>query len=1807
MKKLFYSILFMLLPMVTMAETYSQLWKSVEQANRKDQPKTVIQRLQTIVQKAEADREWGHFIKAHLQMVSRQEDITPDSLRPQLERLEALLAEKGSGDVALDAVCNSVMGHVYASLSENPMFAMRFPEMSEDSCRAASKRFYAKSIANMQALTKEKASQYEPLMVQGDGARIFDNDLAHVLFFEAQAYDQAVAYYKKQGNDAAACLSAFYKIQKERFDDVREIHKSKYKARLDSLINEYQNLPEAGEVAIERFNFMDNATDATSQEKIEYIDHALRTWPTWPRMAILRNARQRITLPSFHVHFPETSVIPDRPIAVNITSVININHLEMKVTKLSMTGAEEFDPNNEKDMKMLRSLMADKPLYVDSRDYYGLPDYKEVNDTMNIIPLPVGIYLVEFTTDNREVSTERLLLHVSNLRLMDMDMPGKQVRLIAVNATTGKPVGGAKVILQFRQWKNGRYNESEEILTTESNGEVTFSSTLTPYRFRVTTQNDKALPWQSISTSWQVKQDTEGITRNNKRVQIYTDRAIYRPKQVMQASVMTYENDFYARNANVLSGQTLDLKLLDNMGKELQTESVTTDEWGVANVSFQIPETDRTGMFTIVASSKDDRSLQVRRYVRVEEYKRPTFTVSIDDYELPYKVGDTITVRGWAKTYAGVPVQNAKVTYSAMSRTAGWWRRYMIDASDIGETYRDEIQTAADGSFEMRLPIVVSQPGVTTKYFFNECGLNVDVVSLSGESHSAQRYFRVSNKETMLMLSDFSEYQCLENLQKAQFSFVNNAGTPVSAKVTYRIDDGEKHVIDANMAVSIDFSGVAEGRHKLYAYCETDSLEQSFILFSLDDERPVIDTDAWSYDSPGLYNAPINFVEGEPVKIQIGTSRDDQTVFYAIISEKEVLEEGSFVLSNANHNRSFIYKEEWGDGIALRYSWTRNGKVYTFVERLHRPEKPTNLELEWTSFRDKLMPGQKEEWTISVKGTDGKPAAAHMIATIYDKSLEELAPHSLPLNLNYYSFTPHIYTSQRNLQSQMFLYGEQTFRPLDVKDLTFYQLCIPDFSGFGDLSEVVVVGYGGQKKMMSRAMPLMAKAMANDEAKVFDVMESKAVNQYEQELPVVADEETTTNDVQIRENLNETAAFMPTLVTDKNGNVSIKFTLPEALTTWRFLGLAHDKQMNNGSITGEAVSQKPLMVQPNMPRFLREGDKTTLLATIANTTDKQLGGQATLQLLNAETEKVVYQANTQFTVGAENTGSVSFQLPANLVPDVYICKIIAKTKTYSDGEQQYLPVISKRELITTTRAITQVKAGKTTVNLDELFGKGTQNEKVSIEYTNNPAWLMVDALPAVIHECDENANAINYSAALYAASLVRDLKLQGVKAEVETDSLGAKVTNLTTKLSQMQNADGSFSWYPEMPGSPYITLEVARNIVRLEKLQGISDEAKSIVAQAMKYLAVNINKEVAELRKAQSKGMKNPLPSELAMDYLYLRALRGEKLGRTDSDNVSYLLGLLKNASASLSIYGKANMAVAFAKSVDGADKNVAEDLMESVMQYSVATDIMGRYFDTPKAHLSWRNYTIPTETAAIEALQMLRPDDKQSVAQMQQWLLNEKRTQLWDTPINSTSAIYAFLNGNLNALDDVAEPAKILLDGKTLLTSGKERGYFKTTETGRHRQVVFDKKQQGISFGSVMTEAMQKVDDVKAVDDNSLHVKRELIAPSDQLKVGDKVTVRITVRADRDMDFLEVEDNRAACLEPVVQTSGYRYGAYVASRDTKTCYYFHHIAKGMPVVMETEYYIDRSGEFVSGLATARCAYAPEFSARAEVMTISSK
>ena len=428
------------------------------------------------------------------------------------------------------------------------------------------------------------------------------------------------------------------------------------------------------------------------------------------------------------------------------------------------------------------------------------------------------------------------------------------------------------------------------------------------------------------------------------------------------------------------------------------------------------------------------------------------------------------------------------------------------------------------------------------------------------------------------------------------------------------------------------------------------------------------------------------------------------------------------------------------------------------------------------------------------------------------------------------------------------------------------------------------------------------------------------------------------------------------------------------------------------------------------------------------------------------------------------------------------------------------------------------------------------------------------------------------------------------------------------KLQKLQMGDGAWTWYPGMPGSFYMTVAVSEMLVRLNALTGAQSATSSMLNSAFGFMGQEIVELVKELKEAEKKGHGVSFPSYKALQWLYLVTLDARQLPADVQKANSYLIELLKKDIKRQSIYDKALSAVIFQK----IDAQRAKEYAQSLKEYTVYREEMGRYYDTPRAGYSWFDYKIPTQSIAIEALQAITPNDTETIDEMQRWLLQQKRTQAWDTPINSVNAVYAFLKGQEFRLVETQKMATINLDVKTvaLPKATAAIGYVKT-ELPKGKRLTIRKTSDGTSWGAVYAQFFQPAKNV-ADTGSGFAIKREIIASNtssaspSSYRVGDRLRVRLTISADRDYDFVQVVDKRAACMEPVKQLSGYHHGGYITPRDNTTCYFYDMLSKGTHVI-ETEYYIDRAGTYETGTATIECAYSPEFRAVTHSETLNIK
>jgi hypothetical protein len=1076
---------------------------------------------------------------------------------------------------------------------------------------------------------------------------------------------------------------------------------------------------------------------------------------------------------------------------------------------------------------------------------------------------------------------------------------------------------------------------------------------------------------------------------------------------------------------------------------------------------------------------------------------------------------------------------------------------------------------------------------------------------------------------------------------------LNAAGKDLEAQAQYQIDGGEWHKVNTNTPFALLSTGLKSGKHTFKVTCENETIERTFVLFALDDLVPVTETDDWFYQSATEFPR-----DGKPVTVQVGSSAEDVHIVYSIFAGNKLIERGAVDKSNQLFNLKITYEEAYENGLLLTFAWVKNQHCYSHTATIQRPMPDKNLTLEWTTFRDRLKPGQQEEWTLSIKDAEGKAVDAQLMATLYDKSLDQIANHqwrltpylSIPLPSTAWHFAtyPEVSSSER-----------YDWKRLDVKELL-----LSHFDG-----DLIPTPYRHRTRMFNAARvdgdhilydeaipmaePMMKERVTMAKADMTDAEEAKAS---------IDNEETEQEpQMEMRENLNETAFFYPQLTTDKDGHVALKFTLPESLTTWRFMGLAHTKDMYYGAISATTVAQKDVMVQPNMPRFLREGDQATITTRIFNMGEKNLQGKAQLKLLNAETNAVVFEQSKPVTLKAGGTCSVTFDYTPDANNPLLICQMMVSGKGFSDGEQHYLPILPASERVIVTQSITQHHPGTATVDLTKLVPADARQTKITVEYTDKPAWLMIQSLPALGFTFDDNA--ISLAASYYANALgqhIIDQQPEAKKAfqlwkqEAEQTSLTSaleqnqelkdvvlsetpwvldaidentqkrrladffdqnlmqqRLSSTIAKLEKLQRYDGSWSWWPDMPGSFYMTVAVSEMLVRLNDMAGQQKPIEQMLTNAFRFMGKEMVEEVEDIKKwAKEEGREPYFPSHKALQWLYLATLDGRELPSDVQKANDYLIKLLKKDIKSQDLYDKALTAVVLSKSEPAR----AAEYVQSLKEYTVFKEETGRYYDTPRAGYSWFDYKIPTQTVAIEAIQRITPDDKQTIREMQRWLLQEKRTQAWDTPVNSVNAIYAFLMDDKSPLSVKNDHAQLKADGKPLDAPKATAaiGYVKTSVPAKAKTFTVEKTTEDTSWGAVYAQFTQATKNI-ADHGTGFKVTRELLTADGKapqtLKVGDRVKMRITIESDRDYDFVQVIDKRAACLEPVRQLSGYHSGAYCTPKDNTTNYYYNMMSKGKHVI-ETEYNIDRPGTYETGTCTVQCAYAPEFRATTKSQTL---
>lgn len=1845
MKKLLSIIAISLLLAIELpAQTFSSLWAQVKKASKQDRPKTTLVALRQVESKAVKEKQYGHLIASLFSQIIYQQQISADSVSNTIARIQTKATQLRKSDRIA-----SLMFYVAMREMENSN-RLKIDSLGlYNAYRGFGKKNEGKSLVAELLADKTVAAQltrndavkdFTPLVLQREGSRYFNHDLISLIASTLDDYEPLIDYYLQSGNRKAACIASARMLG----NSINSYRSDKaLVARADSLIALFADLQECGALAIKKYDLMASA-GFSAEEKVKWIDEALSKWAKWQEIDYLHNERNFLTVPEVRFTLPAQTFRPAQDVMVDLFKVRNISKAQFAITPVRNCpkGVLETVSRTSK-YASIKSYLVNSQARKVEKDLGKHQEYEVFKDSVCLGSLPLGTYYVSMTCDGKKYDNTEFLLFVTDLKVISLPLSAKEMRYVVVSATTGKPVPAAKLYVKTSK------NDKETVYTTDSKGEYVLGKGSFNCYVSATKDDDKALLSASIYNNFNsIYRNNGSITRHT----IFTDRGIYRPGQTVHVSLLAYDVTKGVETA-VEAGQNVEVSLYDANYNNIGEATVMTNEYGVAATEFTLPEKTLSGLFHIRTASGSES-------FRVEEYVRPTFEVSIPRPQINYRQGDTIIVKGTAKAYSGAPLGNARVVYNVKRQQSWWWR---MTGEGNKPLLSDTVTTDMQGNFEIRMPMLMPEDNASDKAKqagrwwicpprFYDIVAEATVTDIAGESHSASLSLPISNRESILT-SNLKEMMLRDSVNTVTFTRRNQAGTEITGLVSVAIDGRKIQNIEVGKPFTLP-RNITSGKHSLTAVCENDTLSQSFVIFSMDDKRPVISTPDWYYLSSDRFSSE----KGKPVYVQFGSSKRESYAYYALFSGDKVLESGAVKIVSSLVTRQFEYKAEYGDGVCLSLAWVRDGVLYEHSATITKPLADKSLSMKWATFRNRLQPGQRETWTLSVTDSEGKPANANVMATLYDKSLEAIMPFSW-----HFSDPRHIYVASQSWQTARSFpnnfHGYATYKHRDYTSLAF-DVLDRTYLSFGYFCSIEEVSRPLMRSSAKQSVGVNNMGMVLMAKKEMAAPMIERHSEAELEDAAGTVEEQIGKDVALREKLGETAFFLSDVRTDANGVATLSFTLPESVTTWRFLAFANDKNMRFGMMKDEVVAQKQLMIQPRMPRFLREGDKCSVPASIANLTEKVLDVKVRLMLLDAETGESVSIYNNKVEVKPGESSAVNFDIDSKgLEGKMLVAKWIADAGTFSDGEQHYLPVLSAKELVVDTRTFVLQFPGEKEVDIKSMLPLNAEKARLSVEYTDAPEWLLIQSLPQIADPADDNA--ISLVASYYANTLASHIaksnpdiakavrewiqdysslespldkneKLRHtILAEtpwvVDADSeaaqrkmlyrlfdaslLASRQAFALQHLKALQLADGGFSWWKGMESSRYMTVAVMQTLLRLNTMVGNRTAYNGIITNAFRYLDKEIAKDVKWMKEAKKKK-NEPWISSFDLDYLYCRAIYDGKMSASVKADIDFMMAYLVKNTRYLDMQSKAGAAIILSRF---GNKKAADEYLQSIIEHTVYKEDMGRYFDSYRAAYSWADYRIPTQTSVIEAIKALRPEQRQTISEMQRWLLQSKRTQAWDTPVNAINAIYAFfgpdfalrhgMQAEISLGTKILEPdtyASALVYEKVSVPLD-EYSAFSPLSSAVAPKLKIDKKSDGESWANVYLQYVVPASDAKDAA-NGISIRREL--SSKALKVGDKVTVTITINADRDYDFVTVTDHRPACLEPVNQISGYRNGCYQVMRDSQSQYHFGKLSKGKHVV-QTEYYVSRAGDFTAGTATVQCAYAPEFAGRTAGKTISSR
>lgn len=1639
----------------------------------------------------------------------------------------------------------------------------------------------------------------------------------------------------------------------------------------------------------------------------------------------------------------------------NIRALITYQNIANTYLRIYRVPSEVNASQSYQSEALLKEITTRKPLREWTQELPGAADMEQHSTEVKIDALPAGTYVFVTSMKPDPAISDNIVsatrFQVSGLSFI-MDSDGKHKGHI-LDRKTGYPIEGVKGQFWAQKYNNkaNRYESkligtangnAEGIIDVPENDNGDYESQL--YAITLISARD-TLQISGYFNNYREVANDKNTTEEH--TFFFTDRAIYRPGQTIYFKGIMLASTDQQKSNNVLADKKTTVTFFDVNRQKISSLDLTTNEYGSFSGKFVAPEGLLGGQMQIENGSG-------RAYFSVEEYKRPKFFFDFDTLKGSYALNETVHVKGFAKAYAGNNIDGAEVKYRVVRRARFpyYWCYYKwgMPSSPETEITNGIAVTRPDGSFELDFvatPDKTVEPQSLPVFVYT---VYADITDVNGETRSGNQSVNCGYRSLQIAAAIGEESRPAE-LKTINIKTENLNGVFIPAKIKISISrlkfpgflrqrlwemPDQFALTESQFRQAFPLDEYKDEANHLNWEKEKTLHEQTLTTtadgkINIPDETwykngwyviEISSKDAQGNDilekkythvwAPGKEEANqkgiIAYVEksvyepGEEVELWLGTGVDHPYLLKG--STQPYKETNPIKIKVAEKDRG---------GISFSWLYVSNSRVYTASETINIPWSNKDLQLEWATHRDKLLPGAADEWTLTIKGNKKEKVAAELLAGMYDASLDAFKPHSW----NWSKLFPSVYA--RNYWTSNYGFGIVSgwlLKNIDYDEYPTYNKEYDDIiwmdqdyggNGYGGprymsfaspaLESVAVedASSGKAKPMLPKASGLMRIKEGSEDANAIDPGLATS--------PAAASNKETTAEKQtqpqIRKNLQETAFFFPQLATDAAGNVTFKFTLPEALTEWKMMAFAHTKDWKTGYLEGKVKTQKDLMVVPNLPRFLRQKDDIVISAKISNLATTGLNGQARLELVDAITLQPITWSSFQkagansnevqeFATAKGQSTSVNWNLhiPESRYTPVII-RIVAKAGNFSDGEENTLPVITNRTLVTETLPMPVRGNEEKTFTLDKLLNQQSNTisqHALTVEFTGNPAWYAVQALPYLMeypYECAEQTFNRFYANALAGHIVAQSPKVEKIFEQWKTQDTAALLSNLQKNeelksalleetpwvmeakdeseqkrriaalfethklarelkkngntLSQMQMGEGGFPWFKGMESDRYITQYIITGLARLQHL-GVKNADNSvtgdIVTKALPYLDRKIKEDYDELVKNKAVLTQQQI-SYSQVQYLYMRSFYTDKpVPAAIQKAFDYYKKQAAQYWPSFNPYLEGQIALALHRMQDAT---TPKQIIASLREKAIVKEEMGMYWkDMPNGYW-WYEAPIEAQSLLVEAFTEVAKDNK-AVDALKVWLLKQKQTQNWKTTKATADACYALLLNGSDWLNN--EPAVTISLGKEVIRSGEIKteagtGYFKRRFAGQEvknemgnikvKVATADNKNEGVSWGAVYWQYFEDLDKITAAA-TPLNLTKQLfierngdrgpvlteIKAGNDLKVGDKVKVRIVLRVDRDMEYVHMKDMRAACFEPVNVLSQYKYqgglGYYESTKDVSTNFFFDYLRKGT-YVFEYPVFVTAKGNFSNGISTIQCMYAPEFSSHSEGIRVEVK